>query len=313
MRIRQLESFVCICELGSITQAAAALNIVQPALGAQISSLEEELGVQLLERGRRGTTVTPAGVYFLAEAKKILEHVSTVKRTIKTFAPGEKEHIMIGLTASLSAMLAGALAQDLSQLSHAVSVQVVEDMSHVLGERVARGDLDFALAFNVPDHKSIRKRPLLQESVFFITSPNSPFGKDEPIEMAELAKATFVIPTEKGQIIHLLKDAMVQYGLQLNVAFQVESMDAIKGMIADGMACAVLPFGNVGREVKAGLLIARRIVNPSLTRTLYMVQHANSPMSEAGKEAETVIAESISLLAKNIAYEPLNLVNGVHH
>lgn len=312
MRIRQLESFVCICELGSITQAAAALNIVQPALGAQISSLEEELGVQLLERGRRGTTVTAAGVYFLAEAKKILEHVSTVKKTIKTLAPGEKEHILIGLTASLSAMLAGALAQDLSQLSHAVSVQVVEDMSHLLGERVARGDLDFALAFNVPDHKALRKRPLLQESVFFITSPNSPFGREGPIEMAELAKATFVIPTEKGQIIHLLKDAMIQYGLQLNVAFQVESMDAIKGMIADGVACAVLPYGNVGREVKAGMLIARRIVNPPLTRTLYMLQQANGTMSEAGREAEAVIAQSISLLAKNIAYEPLDLV-GLHH
>jgi len=312
VRIRQLESFVCICELGSITQAAAALNIVQPALGAQISSLEEELGVQLLERGRRGTTVTAAGVYFLAEAKKILEHVSTVKKTIKTLAPGEKEHILIGLTASLSAMLAGALAQDLSQLSHAVSVQVVEDMSHLLGERVARGDLDFALAFNVPDHKALRKRPLLQESVFFITSPNSPFGREGPIEMAELAKATFVIPTEKGQIIHLLKDAMIQYGLQLNVAFQVESMDAIKGMIADGVACAVLPYGNVGREVKAGMLIARRIVNPPLTRTLYMLQQANGTMSEAGREAEAVIAQSISLLAKNIAYEPLDLV-GLHH
>ncbi|MBW6425015.1 LysR family transcriptional regulator [Rhizobium sp. XQZ8] len=312
MRIRQLESFVCICELGSITQAAAALNIVQPALGAQISSLEEELGVQLLERGRRGTTVTPAGVYFLAEAKKILEHVSTIKKTIKTFAPGEKEHILIGLTASLSAMLAGALAQDLSQLSHSVSVQVVEDMSHLLGERVARGDLDFALAFNVPDHKALRKRPLLQESVFFITSPNSPFGREGPIEMAELAKATFVIPTEKGQIIHLLKDAMIQYGLQLNVAFQVESMDAIKGMIADGMACAVLPYGNVGREVKAGMLIARRIVNPPLTRTLYMLQQASGTMSEAGREAEAVIAQSISLLAKNIAYEPLDLAD-LHH
>ena len=156
MRIRQLESFICVCELGSITQAAAALNIVQPALGAQISALEEELGVQLLERGRRGTTVTPAGEYFLVEAKKMIEQVTTVKKTIKSFAPDRKEHLSVGLTASLSAMLAGALAQDLSHLSRSVFVQVVEDMSHLLGDRVARGDLDFALAFNVPDHKAIR-------------------------------------------------------------------------------------------------------------------------------------------------------------
>ncbi|MCC2613808.1 LysR family transcriptional regulator [Neorhizobium sp. Rsf11] len=305
MRIRQLESFVCVCELGSITQAAAALNIVQPALGAQITALEEELGVQLLERGRRGTTVTPAGQYFLAEAKKMLEHVSTMKKTIRSFAPNQKEPLSVGLTASLSAMLAGALAQDLSHLSRSVSVQVVEDMSHLLGDRVARGDLHFALAFNVPDHKAIRKQPMLKESIFFITSPNSPYGQDKPIEMAELAKATFVIPTEKGQIIHLLKEAMAQFDLPLNVAFQIESMDAIKGLITDGTACAALPFGTVTREVKAGTLIARRIVNPPLTRTLFLLRPSARLQTEAIREAQLTIETSVSRLAESFAFERL--------
>lgn len=306
MRIRQLESFVCVCELGSITQAAAALNIVQPALGAQISALEEELGVRLLERGRRGTTITPAGEYFLGEAKKMLEQVSRVKRAIKSFAPNEKEHLSVGLTASLSAMLAGALAQDLSHLSRSVSVQVVEDMSHLLGDRVARGDLDFALAFNVPDHKAIRKQPMLQESVFFITSPNSAFGQDKPIEMAELAKATFVIPTEKGQIINLLKKALNRFGLPLHVAFQIESVDAIKGLITDGTACAALPFGTVAREVKAGTLIARRIINPPLTRTLFLLRPSAQLQTDAMREAEATIERSISRLAESSAFECLD-------
>jgi LysR family nitrogen assimilation transcriptional regulator len=307
VRIRQLESFVCVCELGSITQAAAALNIVQPALGAQISALEDELGVQLLYRGRRGTTLTPAGTYFLAEAKKILDHVSTVKKTVRSFAPNEKEHLSVGLTSSLSAMLAGSLAQELSHLSGSVLVQVVEDMSHLLGERVARGELDFALAFNVSAHKAIRRRAVLKESVFFITSPNSPFGEDRPIEMAELSKARFVIPTEKGLIIHLLKDAMNSFGLPLDVAFQIESMDAIKGIIAEGTACAVLPYGTVTREVKAGTLIARRIINPPLTRTLFLLQPSGRQVTAAMKEAERVIEKGIGILSDSFAYEPTNV------
>lgn len=306
MRIRQLESFVCVCELGSITQAAATLNIVQPALGAQISALEDELGVQLLDRGRRGTTVTPAGEYFLVEAKKMLEQVSTIKKTIRTFAPNEKVHLSVGLTTSLSAMLAGALAQELSNLSSSVSVQVVEDMSHILGERIARGDLDFALAFNVPDHKAIRKRPVLQESVFFIAGANSAFGLDEPIDMEELAKAIFVIPTEKGQIIHLLKEEMSRFGLPLKVAYQIESMDAIKGIIAEGTACAVLPFGTVTREVKAGILVARRIVNPPLTRTLFLLQPAGRPQSGPVREAEATIERFIHVLSDSFAFERID-------
>ncbi|CUX03278.1 putative transcriptional regulator (fragment) [Agrobacterium genomosp. 2 str. CFBP 5494] len=219
MRIRQLESFVCICELGSITKAAAALNIVQPALGAQISSLEEELGVQLLERGRRGVVVTPAGAYFLGEARRLLEDVAGVKKTLRSFAPNEKEHLSIGLTSSLSSVLAGALAQQFGRLFPTVSVHLVEDMSHLLGERVASRELDIALAYNVPDHKALQSRPLLKESIFFIASPKSPFGTDAPIDMVDLAQATFVIPSDKGQIINLLKEAMNLYHLPLNIAY----------------------------------------------------------------------------------------------
>ncbi|MCJ8024264.1 LysR family transcriptional regulator [Shinella yambaruensis] len=306
MRIRQLESFVCICELGSITRAAAALNIVQPALGAQISALEDELGVRLLKRGRRGTAMTPAGEYFLVEARKLLAHVADVKKSIKSFAENEKEHLSIGLTGSLSAMLAGTLARKLSHLSESISVQLVEDMSHILRDRVAQGDLDFALAYNVADHKAIRKQPVLREAVFFITSPNSPFGEDKPITMPELTNATFVIPTEKGQIIQLLKEAMVEFDLPLNVAFQIESMDAIKGLITDGTACAVLPFGTVAREVKAGTLIARRIVNPPLTRTLFLLRPVTQFQTRAMHLAQTTIERSIASLAESFAFERID-------
>jgi LysR family nitrogen assimilation transcriptional regulator len=305
VRIRQLESFVCICELGSITKAAAVLNIVQPALGTQISSLEEELGVQLLERGHRGVILTPAGTYFLSEAKKLLDHVAVVKKTLRSYAPNEKEHLSIGLTASLSAVLAGMLAQHFSQLSRSVSVHLVEDMSHLLGERVVSGELDFALAYNVPDYKALQKRPLLKESIFFIASPRSQFGKDAPIKMVDLAAATFVIPSDKGQIINLLTEAMNLYKLPLNVAYQIESIDAIKGMIADGIACAVLPYGTVMREVKAGMLIARRIVDPEVTRTLYILQQSGKDTGASFRHMEAVVERSTEILLTNPAYHRL--------
>ena len=303
MRIRQIESFVSVCEIGSITQAAAALNIVQPALGAQINALEQELGVQLLERGPRGTTTTPAGQYFLEEAKEILDRLATIRRTIKQFDPAQEEHISIGLTSSLSALLAGPLAQEFGRQNWSAKVQIVEEMSHLLGERVARGDLDFALAFNVEPRKGIKQTAFLRESVFFITGRKSEFGQEGPINLIELAKATFVIPTEKGQIINLLRHAMEFFHLPLKVAYQIESMDAIKGLILEGNACAVLPYGTVAREVEAGTLIARRIVNPPLVRTLYLIQPSGRPKPAHAGSALHIIQGFISHLAKNEAFE----------
>ena len=303
MRIRQLESFVSVCETGSITQAAAALNIVQPALGAQISALEQELGVQLLERGPRGTTTTPAGQYFLEEAREILDRLATIRQTIKRFGPAEDRHLSIGLTSSLSALLAGPLAQELGRQNWPVKVQIVEDMSHVLAERAARGELDFALAFNALPHKGVKQTPVLRESVFFITGPTSEFNQEGPINLVELAKATFVIPTDKGQILQLLKQAMSFFNLPLNVAYQIESTEAIKGLIAQGNACAVLPFGTVKREVEAGTLIARKIANPPLVRTLFLLQPVGRPNSTHTGEALRIIEKFVAHLAGSSAFE----------
>ncbi|MBM6584503.1 hypothetical protein ILT44_30400 [Microvirga sp. BT689] len=96
---------------------------------------------------------------------------------------------------------------------------------------------------------------------------------------------------------------MNQHRLPLNVAFQIESMDAIKGLIADGMACGVLPLGTVMREVRAGTLIARRIVNPPLKRTLFLLQPSTRLQTEARREAQETIERSVSRLAQSFAFE----------
>ena len=306
MRIRQLESFVCVCELGSITQAAAVLNIVQPALGAQISALEQVLGVTLLNRGPRGTTITPAGQYFLNEAREILQRLAIAKKTVASFASAEQSELTIGLTPSLSALVAGPLAQELSHLGSSIKFRLVEDMSHILAARVAAGELDFALAFNIESQAGVTRTPLLREPMFFIAGPKSQFATPGPIDLAELAKAVFVIPTDKGQVIHLVKAAMDRHGLPLKIAFEIESMDAIKGLIGQGAACAVLPYGTVAREAEAGTLLARQIINPPLFRTLYVLQPSGRKHSVFYQSTLTIIGKHMALLADTGVFLPVD-------
>ena len=61
MRLRDLECFIGVCDLGSLNRAAEALNIAQPALGLLVRKLEHEFGADLLVRHARGVTPTPEG------------------------------------------------------------------------------------------------------------------------------------------------------------------------------------------------------------------------------------------------------------
>ncbi|MDQ3399483.1 MAG: LysR family transcriptional regulator, partial [Chloroflexota bacterium] len=73
MELAQVEAFVESVRRGSITRGAAALGVTQPTVSARLHSLERELGAQLLARGRRGVTLTPAGRRFLPRASAALD------------------------------------------------------------------------------------------------------------------------------------------------------------------------------------------------------------------------------------------------
>ena len=72
MELRQLRYFIGISEAGSLLKASARLHVAQPALGQQISALEDDVGAKLFERSSRGVVLTEAGKSFLEHARVVL-------------------------------------------------------------------------------------------------------------------------------------------------------------------------------------------------------------------------------------------------
>ncbi len=88
MLLRQIKYFASVVEHGSFTQAADELYISQSAVSQQISALERELGVKLLERGNRSFTLTAAGEYFYAHCKDVLSAADALVRETRRVAAG---------------------------------------------------------------------------------------------------------------------------------------------------------------------------------------------------------------------------------
>jgi len=304
VRSRQLECFVRVCELGSITKAAHTLNIAQPALGIQIKVLEREFGVQLLERTIVGTRPTPAGLVFLEEAKFILRRLQDMKRTLREIADSVPCVLTLGITPSLTASLAGRLLERLATARPRVTLNLVEELSHKLVEHIESGALNMALAFNAPLSRALDREPLLREVLYFVTTPGSRFDLPGPIQLRDLVEADLTMPSKGDLLRHLLEEVMNNCGLSLHIAFPIDSMQAMKSIIAKGIACGVLPYSVVAEEIVAGTLSARPIGEPPLSRTLFMVRDARGSPSDSIGPVIGVIRDVIrELCAENANYE----------
>jgi LysR family nitrogen assimilation transcriptional regulator len=284
VRIRQLEYFVEICRVESITQAAENLNIAQPALGMQIRSLESEFGTTLLNRTRRGTVPTAAGLIFLEEAQAILARVRSLRQRLKDEALANAAAMKLGLTPSLSTLMTGNLLETANTLIPPLDLQIFEEFSHVLIPRVESGELDMALVYSLPAGCKLSREPLMEEALNLICAPGSQFDVAAPIAFRELEKVPFAMPSPKDFLRLLVTEALKRESMTINVAYQVESMQAMKDLIARGKACGVLPYGNIVRELEAGVLHARPIVSPALVTTLYATWAPGIDLSRSSKQ-----------------------------
>ncbi len=140
MELRLLRSFIAAAEDGNISKAAARLNLTQPALSRQIKSLEDDLGVLLLERGAHSFSLTPAGELLLREGRGLIERADLLEQRIK--ASVKAQTIRVGYSPSLTAGILVPAMEAFTQLHPRVRVELSDLSSLEMLEGLQKGLLD---------------------------------------------------------------------------------------------------------------------------------------------------------------------------
>src|SRR3954447_26312301 len=146
MELRQLEYFVAVVERGSFTRGALRVLVAQSGVSAQVRRLEQELGVQLLERGPRSVTPTAAGLAVLPYARAALTAAAGVREAVDELRGLVRGHVRVGMvTAGPAVTLADMLAS--FHAAHPdVEITLTEHAPDALFAGVRDGSLDLAVA-----------------------------------------------------------------------------------------------------------------------------------------------------------------------
>jgi len=185
MNIRSFEYFIAIVEHPTLSSAAEALFISQPALSQQIRKIEEEVGAELFLRKGHTISLTPAGDAFLICSRRILQSYQAMQREVQLLKTSTRSSVRMGISPFYSQhflpkMLPGFL------LDHPeVSVDLVEEISVNLEARLLAGDLDFCTLPLFPQNELLEYETIYHEKILLAIPRNHPLNVNYPADAME--------------------------------------------------------------------------------------------------------------------------------
>ena len=260
-----------VVEAGNMTAAAQRLGLAQPALGAQIKQLEDELGVKLLVRHSRGVEATEAGKLLAERARGILGDVDRTRAELRALGARHADHLVLGVNPSIVLMLGADLLHRAREEMPDVALSLVEERTPVLLEALDRGQINVSFLYNVADRPGLERSAVIEEDLLLVTAPKEK-PVPETVSLAEALSHDLAIAGSRGVIRRIVEDEARRLGLKMKLAWEVHSISSTKAMIAEGEAASIMPFSLAADELRNGELLARRIDRPALTRTLYVVR-----------------------------------------
>jgi len=293
MELRQIRSFLSIAETLHFGRTAELIHLSQPALSLQIRALEEEVGVRLLERNRRKTTLTAAGVAFRDEAAHALSHLDQAIRRAKLAANGKLGLLRIGFISTAGSEIVPDIFRQFKELNPEVEFSLRAITTADQAQMLETGSLDIGfLRLPIGEHPALDVVTVHRERFVLVVPASHKLAKRKKVRLSDVSDQEFVMyartyaPGFHDLIFGILRDA----GIVPNVSQTAAEISTVISLVVAHMGIALLPASAVKHS--AASVVACEIVD-------------QIPMSEIGMAASKGVRPAIVDNFRSFALEKL--------
>lgn len=304
MDIKQLRYFIAIAEEGSLSAASQRLRVAQPSLSQHVIKIEQELGVTLMSRSPRGVALTPSGEILLRHARDICNSMCICQESVKKSGSVLEGAVAFGLPSSTSTVLSVPLAETVRHQLPKVRLRVVEAMSGFIREWLQDETIELGFLYDHDDARAFDALELMHEDLqFYSAADNWPLRREigEPVPFCEIANLELVLPSTHHGMRKTIDNYARSRDLNLNVWIEMDSLTQIKELVARGSGFTILADAAARDRVARGEFVTSPIVDPVLTRPIYLVRKMTRPQTFVSREVERITLEVINdLVARDI-------------
>lgn len=280
MDFEQLRTFLEVSRLRSFSRAAEKLSVTQPAISAQIRSLETEVGARLFDRDGGKVTFTAAGRVFEPFAEHVLSCHAHIGITIAELHRSPRGEVSISANEATSLYVLPLVFASFKKQYTRVALKVVRADRARIVEDVLNREVDFGIvSLPIKDARLTIER-IHKDEIVLVTGPAHPLAGRESVTPAELLEHPLLL-AKSGRQRDQLDDFFRTEDVQPRIAMEVESSELLKRLIGAGLGMGFLPRAVVTAEAAAGTLLILKVDGLRISRELALIFRKEKTLSRA--------------------------------
>jgi LysR family transcriptional regulator, carnitine catabolism transcriptional activator len=279
LSLRQLEAFTSIVANGGFRAAADMLHVSQPALSRTIQLAEATLGTSLFDRGNQGVELTPAGKQLLPIAQRILREFDVSRGELAEFLAGRSGRITLAVLPSLGVTIMPGIISSFLADFPAVRFSLEGYSAGPLEEAVMEGKADLGMSVRPAAGSPLHFEPLLADDFAFVCAHGDPLGEKEELPWSVFVERPFVATSPNSSIRTITDAVFARAELAVEPLYEC-NLSIAAALVQAGLGVSTFPRLAIGLIGQGGL-VARKLIDPVISRQLGIITRPNSSLSSA--------------------------------
>lgn len=239
--LRQLEAFKAFVENGSVSKAADALYVSQPAVSKLLNHFEEDIGMELIDRSSNRPVVTERGMRVYEEIDRILSGVDQIGQAIASIRAKERSLITVGVMPGFPPSILSRASQFVRNDRPDISISFIVRSSEFISHGILSRKMDLGIIARDLDHPQVQSSLFVDEEMVVVMRSDHPLAEREIIDITDLQAQHFISFTQGSVSRQLIDKALEKARIEPDVVLQATTAPNCCAFAADGLGLCVMP------------------------------------------------------------------------
>ncbi|MGF7055632.1 DNA-binding transcriptional LysR family regulator [Bosea sp. OAE752] len=240
INLRQVEAFRAVMENGTVSAAAAALNVTQPAVSKLVSNLELDTGLRLFDRLKGKLTPTAQGAHLYEEVDRVFSGLHQIERAIETVRREQKGRLLVGVLPALSGHFIQHVTMRFLESEAHVFVSLIVRGSPGLADWLVTRQVDVGILNARVEHPDLETEPFLNHPLVCIMPVGHPLARKAVIRPEDLHEQPFVGFDEGVEIRRRVDEVMASHGCEPRLVLKATTAPTLCEFVAHGLGLSLV-------------------------------------------------------------------------